>query len=104
MSRHKITASRSGFTNGMDWEASYEVTFTHRRGALPDHTDPGYPDAIEAVDIKPEYGSLDAREKAEALDWAQSWLDDDGFEAAMEVVLSDDEAAREYAAELRIDR
>lgn len=86
MTEHKITATRSGFTNGMDWEASYEITFEHRRHSPGVHA---YgvmnrePDEVEAVDIKSEFGALTGREKTEALDWAQMWLDDEGYDAAI---------------------
>lgn len=107
MSRHKINALRTGFTAGMDWEAGYLVTFEFRKGA-PERGPtyfhgglPADPDEIEAVDIKPEIGSLDSREKAEALDWANEWLQCDGYDEALAVVADDDERAREYAAENR---
>lgn len=107
MSRHKITALRTGFTAGMDWEAEYEVTFEFRKGAPqrgPTYFHgglPADPDEIEAVDIKPAIGSLDSREKAEALDWADEWLQDAGYDEALAIVADDDERAREYAAENR---
>ncbi len=111
MSKHKITFLDYGTVNGTDWEAEYEVTFEYRAGRPAVWTlrngDPGYPadpDEIEAIDIKPEIGSLDAREKADALDRAQMWLDSDGFDEAMSIVLADQDAAREYAADLRADR
>ncbi len=104
MSKHKIPALRTGFTNGMNWEAEYEVTFEYRKGSSATQIDPGYAAEIEAIDIKPEFGSLDSREKAEALDWAQSWLDDEGYDRALAEVADDQERAREYAAELRADR
>ena len=28
MSQHKISTTRSGTYNGMDWDADYEITFT----------------------------------------------------------------------------
>ncbi len=104
MSKHKITWLDYGFTNGMDWEAEYEVTFEYRKGGSATQIDPGYAAEVEAIDIKPEHGTLGSREKADALDKAQMWLDDKGYAAALEIVASDLEAAREYAAELRADR
>lgn len=108
MSKHKITATRSGSHPTMgDWEADYTITFEYRAGSP--ETPPSYshgglpadPAEVEAIDIKPEFGSLDSREKAEALDWAQSWLDDEGYDEALAEVADDQERAREYAAELR---
>lgn len=111
MSKHKITFLDSGTVNGTDWEAKYEVTFEYRAGRPAVWTlrngDPGYPadpDEIEAIDIKSEFGSLDAREKAAALDRAQAWLDSDGSAEAMLIVAEDGEAAFDYAADLRSER
>lgn len=110
MSRHKITAIRSGSHPTLgDWEAEYEITFEYRAGS-PDywnraggHWEQGWAAEVEAIDIKPEIGTLDAREHAEALDWAQMWLDFN-YDKAVEEVASDHEAARDFAAELRADR
>lgn len=111
MSKHKITFLDFGTVNGTDWEAEYEVTFEYRAGRPAvwylRNGDPGYPadpDEIEAIDIKSAFGSLDAREKAAALDRAQAWLDGAGFDEAMSIVVADDERGREYAADLRADR
>jgi len=105
MSRHTITWLRSGTYNGTDWEAEYEVEFEYRAGRPAKmylrNGDPGYPadpDEIEVVNIKPEIGSLDAREKAEAIDAAQLWIDSDGYDDAIEQAASDAEDARESAA------
>lgn len=111
MSTHKIKALRTGFTNGMDWEAEYLVTFEFRKGSH-DYWDrslgawlPGDPAEIEATDIKPVIGGFgDDRTKAEALDWAQEWIQDEGLSDAMEEVASDIEAAREFNEEVRRDR
>lgn len=105
MSRHKITWMRPC---GED-DIEYDVTFEHRRGRPAVWTlrngDPGYPaepDEFEAIDIKPAAGTLSACEKAYLLDQAQQWLDGEGCEEASEIVVANDERAREYAAELRL--
>ena len=111
MATHKITTTRSGSHPTMgDWDAEYEITFTFRKGS-PDyynkaggHWEQGYDAEVEVTDVRPEYGSFDARAKAEAMDWAQEWLSTDGYDQALEVVASDTEAAREFAADLRADR
>lgn len=114
MSRHKITWYRSGSTNGMDWEAEHEITFEFRAGRPAvwnlRNGDPGYPadpDEIEFVSVHPgaddHDGFSDIAQRWLEAD-AQEWLETDGFDEAMSIVEADQDAAREYAAELRVDR
>lgn len=114
MSKHKITWCRSGTTNGMDWEDEQEITFEFRPGRPEVRTlrngDPGYPadpDEIEFVSIKPgagDHGAFSDIADKMLRDEAENWLCSDGYDAALEIVAEDDEAAREYAAELCADR
>jgi hypothetical protein len=112
MSRHKITAERSGHSNGMDWEACYVIMFDYVPGRPAiiwgDPPQPAEPAEVSFVAVAPETGELDhgaftdlAQQSLD--DWARDWLDEN-YEAALEVVAGDDERAREYAAELRADR
>lgn len=114
MTQHKITALRSGSHPTMgDWEAEYEITFTSTKGS-PDyynkaggHWEQGYPAELEFVSIKPDagdHGAFTDLAQQGLEDWASDWLQGDGYDAALEVVASDTEAAREFAAELRADR
>jgi len=114
VSDHKITWLRSGHTNGMDWEAEYEITFRFRPGRPAKmylrNGDPGYPadpDEIEFISIKPDAGDhgafTDLAQQGLESD-AQEWLETDGFDKAIEIATADIEAAREFAAELRRDR
>lgn len=110
MSAHKITALRTGFANGMDWESEHEITFSYRKGS-PDYWnkhvgtwEQGYGPELEVVSIKPDagdHGAFTDLAQRGLEDWAQDWLDTDGYDQALEVVASDMEAAREYAAEDR---
>ena len=114
MSKHKIHWYRSGSTNGMDWEDEQTITFEFRAGRPEVRTlrngDPGYPadpDEIEFVSIAPgagDHGVFSDMAQAGLEDAAQDWLASDGYDAALEVVAEDHEAAREYAADLRADR
>ncbi len=113
MSKHKITWCRSGTVNGMDFDEEYEITFEFRAGAPergPTYSHgglPADPDEIEFVSIHPGAGDAgvfsDMAQRA-LEDEAETWLSSDGYDAALEVVAEDHEAAREYAAKLRSDR
>lgn len=111
MSKHKIHWCRSGSYNGMDWESEHEITFEFRAGRPAVWTlrngDPGYPadpDEIEFVSITPgagDHGGFSDIAQRWLEDEAREWLETDGFDEAMSIVVADHEAAREYAAELR---
>ena len=114
--KHKIIAERSGSYNGMDWEAEYEITFEYRPGRPAvmylRNGDPGYPadpPEIELVSVKPTIGIVDAGgftdlAQKDIEEWASEWIQDAGYDAAMEVVASDSDVALDYAADLRADR
>jgi hypothetical protein len=113
MSTHKITVQRSGNHPTMgDWEAEYEITFEYRPGAAPiihpaDNADPGYPAEVEFVSISPgasDVGAFTDLAQRDLEDWADNWLQTDGYDEALAIVAADDERGREYAAELRADR
>lgn len=109
MSKHKIAALRSGFTNGMDWEAEYTIAFSFTPGAAPiihpaDDADPGYPAEVEFVSISPgagDHGAFSDLAQKDLEAWATDWLQTDGYDEALAIVASDDEADRECAAEMR---
>lgn len=112
MSTHKITALRSGTDlSGCDWEAEYEITFRFTPGAPAilhpaDNADPGYPAEVDFMSIKPgagDHGAFSDLAQKWLEDWAQDWLQGDGYDEAVAIAADDEEAAREYAAELRSD-
>lgn len=95
MSSHTIAWCRA--------ETEHEVTFEYRAGrpaAMYDRNgDPGWPadpDEIEVISVTPGAPSL--------LDEAQNWLESEGLDEAMSIVVADQDAAREYAAEMRDER
>jgi hypothetical protein len=102
MTHHKITMPLSGTTNGMGWDAEYEVTFTYRKGSPATSIDPASDDEIEVVAINPS--GHDHYSQTWLMEQAEDWLQDDGREAAMKIVAEDDDYAREQAAEMRADR
>jgi len=113
MSKHKIHWYRSGTTNGMDWEDEQTITFEFRAGA-PERAPtywhgglPADPDELEVISVTPGAGDAggftDMAQRA-LEDEAETWLSSEGYDAALEVVAEDHEAAREYAADLRADR
>lgn len=114
MSKHTITACRPVFDNGEHVDdQEYEITFTSTKGS-PDywnkaggHWEQGWAPEVEFVSIKPDagdHGAFTDLAQQGLEDWASDWLQGDGYDAALEVVASDREAAREFAAELRRDR
>ncbi len=114
MSKHKITTCRSGSFGGMDWETEYRITFTHTKGSSDywnksgGHWEQGWAAELDLVSVDPVFGASGTAfidlGKGDIDEWASNWLIDDGYAEAMEVVASDDERGREYAAELRADR
>ncbi len=96
MSKHKIVWPRTP-------EDEQTISFEFRPGRPARmylrNGDPGYPadpDELEVISITP--GSVLLHDEA------QEWLDTDGFDEAMSIVIADQEYEREYAAELRADR
>ena len=105
MSRHKITAERSGHDNGMDWEAEYVIAFDYLPGESSTHYQPGYPAEVSFVSVDPKIGVLDhgaftdlAQQSLD--DWARDWLDEN-YEAALDIVADAMESDRRDAAEMR---
>jgi hypothetical protein len=109
---HKIDVTRSGNSNGMDWEADYTITFNHVPGRPEVRTlrngDPGWPAdpaELEFVSISPDagdHGGFTDLAQKDLEEWASNWLDEN-YDKALAVVERDDETAREYAAELKLD-
>lgn len=96
MSKHKIVWPRTPEdeqTISFEFRAGRPAVMYLRNG------DPGYPadpDELEVLSITP--GSVLLHDEA------QEWLDTDGFDEAMSIVIADQDYEREYAAELRADR
>ena len=91
MSKHNMTICRSGFTNGQDWECEYFITYNYTPGRPeqgPTYScggTPADPAEVEVVDIELTVGDFDTkREKDEALDWANEYLQDNGYDKAIE--------------------
>jgi len=114
MSRHKISATRSGTINGMDVDNEYEIEFEYRAGSPAvmylRNGDPGYPadpDELEVIKITPgagDHGVFSDIAQRDLENWAQEWLETDGLDEAMSIVIADAEDARDFAADLRADR
>lgn len=114
MSRHRITASYRGTFNGMDVDNEYEIEFEYRAGCLAKmylrNGDPGYPadpDELEVIKITPgagNHGVFSDIAQRDLEDWAQEWINSEGLDEAMSIVLADAEDARDFAADLRADR
>lgn len=114
MSKHKIHWYRSGSTNGMDWEDEQTITFEFRAGRPAvmylRNGDPGYPadpDELEVIKITPgagDHGVFSDIAQRDLEDWAQEWINSEGLDEAMSIVLADAEDARDFAADLRVGR
>ncbi len=114
MSRHKISATRSGAINGMDVDNEYEIEFEYRAGRPAvmylRNGDPGYPadpDELEVIKITPgagDHGVFSDIAQRDLEEWAQEWLNGEGLDEAMSIVVADTEDARDFAADLRADR
>jgi hypothetical protein len=105
VSEHKITAIRSGHTNGMDWEAEYTITYSYLPGAAPiihpaDNACPGWGPEIEYIRHEPvsDYGPA-AENEAE---WCKDWLDENAAECA-DSAEQDNQPDPDYARDLAIE-
>jgi hypothetical protein len=115
MSQHKIRTVRV-YDRDLGAEEEYEITFSFTPGSPdtydksrggPGGWDPGYSAEVEFVSISPgasDVGAFTDLAQRDLEDWADNWLQDDGYDEALAVVAADDERGREYAAELRADR
>jgi hypothetical protein len=115
--KHKMRATIPHGDPDIGAEVDVEITFTYLPGAAPiiypaDNADPGYPAEIGFVGVSPisngkpfaYYGAFADLEQEALENLARDWLEgDDGLAEAFAVVRDDDEAAREYHAELRRD-
>ena len=119
MSTHKLMATIPHGDPDLGAEIECEITFTYSPGRPAvmylRNGDPGYPadpDEIEFLSAAPYCNGkpspfLDyADMQHDTLDdLARAWLEsEDGVSEAMATVDADDDAARDYAAELRADR
>lgn len=88
MRTHKITAYRCGTTDDVDWEAEYEVVYKVTWGSPeqgPSYSSggqPADPDEVEFVSITPRAGDRGAQDELE--NWASDWLQDAGYDDAIE--------------------
>lgn len=116
--KHQMLATIPVGDPDLGAEVEAMLTFTFLRGAPaqgPSYASggqPADPDEVELVKAEPYCNGKPSPYYGAFADWAQSsldacaqsWLEGDGFSEALEQAASDDEAAREYAAELRADR
>jgi hypothetical protein len=106
MSEHKITAIRSGHTNGMDWEAEYTITFGYVRGSRDywnkagGHWEQGWGPEIEYISHEPvsNYGPAAENEA----DWCSDWLYENEA-ACMDGAEHDLQPDPDYARDLAIE-
>lgn len=117
-SKHTILATIAVGDPDLGAEVEAKITFTYTKGAPatgPSYDSGGEPDYAAEVELvsaepycngkpAPYYGAFADMEMASLQDIAANWLENDGFSEACEKVALDDEAAREYAAELRAER
>lgn len=108
MSKHKITTTCPFANEGIEVEIAFN--FTKGRAATgPSYAsggEPGYPPEVELIAVKPVDSALVLPPvlQQDLNEWADNWLiDDEGYSRALDRVADDEEAAREYAAELRRD-
>ena len=118
--KHKLLTTIPHGPSDEGAEIEVEVTFNYRPGRPAvwylRNGDPGYPAdpcEIEFVSARPFCngkpapfdGSFADLEREWLNGLAEAWLESDrGEQEALDVVAADDEAAREYAADLRGDR
>jgi hypothetical protein len=87
--RHKIAVTRSGRSNGMDWDCDYEITFAYTKG-----------EPAQFIAISPDAGDNLAQKDLD--DWAKEWLDDN-FDRAMDHAEADRTAQADVALADRIE-
>lgn len=119
MSKHKMLTALQHGDPDIGAEIEVEITFNFTKGSVDywnktgGHWEQGYPAEVELVSaapfcngkLSPFYGAFADLEQKWLNDLAEAWLEsDDGQAEAFAVVADDDEAAHEYAAELRADR
>lgn len=112
-SKHKMNATIPHGPSDEGAEIECEIIFSFTPGAGPTGPtydsggDPGWDAAIELVSVTAnllDMGAFQDLHQKALEDLVSDWLQDDGYAEALAIVAEDDEAAREYAAELRADR
>lgn len=113
MSKHKMRATIPHGDPDIGAEVDCEIVFSFTAGAGPTGPsyssggEPGYPAEVELVSVDGnllDMGAFQDLHQKAIEDLVSDWLQDDGYAEALAIVANDDEAAREYAAELRADR
>jgi hypothetical protein len=111
MSKHTMTVTVPMGDPDLGAGVDLKITFSYLAGSAPqlwgDAPHPGDDPSIHFVSVVgPLDGdSYDDMRQSSYNDLAEAYLEsDDGCSAAFEEVAADDEAAREYAAESRVDR
>lgn len=109
--RHAIAATRSGHTNGMDWEVEYTITFSYLPGqpatgpTYDSGGEPGYGPEIEYISHEPVSDYDPAAENE--VEWCKDWLDENAAECADSAGQDnqpDPDAARDARIDNEIDR
>jgi len=115
---HKLVAVIPHGDPDIGAEVECEIKFSFLKGAPeqgPSYASggqPADPDEIEFISAtplcngkpSPYYGAFADLEQQSLDNLAEDWLLEDGFADACEVAASDDEDAREYAAECRAEQ
>lgn len=107
--KHKMVVTLPHGDPDIGAEIECEIAFTFYPGSPARYItgDPPEPPSVEFVSAKPvrPFHTFPDLEQQWLDDLAQDWLESDvGQAEAFATVRADDEAAREYAAEMRADR
>lgn len=113
MSKHKIHATIPHGDPDIGAEVECDIVFNFTPGAGPTGPsydsggEPSYGAEVELVSVKAnllDMGAFQDLHQKDLEDLVSDWLQGDGYAEALAIAAEDDEAAREYAAELRADR
>jgi hypothetical protein len=112
VSSHKIIWRQSGTHETFgDWDTEHVITFRYIPPQPARRDDPLAGPAVEAqvefISVSPDagdHGIFSDIAQRHLEDGAADWLTSDGYDEAVQIAVSDLEAAREAAADLRRDR
>lgn len=86
MSLHKITVTRTGYDNSVgDWEAEYEITFRAEGNSVQSECDDMILHFVSITPDAGDHGAFSDLAQKGLKEWAQDWLDGDGYDRAVAV-------------------